>query len=348
MTGMPDEVVRLHEVTKEFTARSFPRRVRAVSNLDLVVERGQVLGLLGPNGCGKTTTIAMMCGLISPTGGDITISGFNLRNRRKEALSRIGAVLDRARALYPRLTPLQNMEYFTAMKGMRRRAVANGLAWLERFGAGEYARVPVNNLSLGTRQKAVLACAMAVEPDVLLLDEPTLGLDVPSSLELRSILSSIAADKGTSVIISTHQMDVAQSVCHKVCIMHQGEVLVQSSVGQLLDVFASRAYSISIRGRLTRDLRHDLERAGTVVSSSEYSGAAGDFSSIHMEFVSENALFEAIDSIRARGVEVESVGRLEPCLQSAYLRITGGEKPDVRGSMGRVEKGSPEEVLKPA
>lgn len=321
---MYDPAVSMEEVSRLYGGRGGAAPRVAVSCLNLEVKAGTVLGLLGPNGAGKSTTIAMLAGLVAPSSGDVRICGHSTITARAKAVARVATALDRARGLYPRLTPAQNIAYFAAVRGRGRDATARGRDWLERLGAGAYANARMNTLSLGTQQKVVLACAMAMRPDVLLLDEPTLGLDLPSSLELRSAISMLAEDDGKCVVLSTHQMDVAQSVCHEVCVMAGGRAIAYGSVEQLVDVFSARAYSISVRGAIHPVALRSLSQVAVVRASSQSSGVAGSHGRLDLEFADERAVYRAIDCLRAAGLEIESVARTEPCLESAYARLIAG------------------------
>jgi len=135
--------------------------------------------------------------------------------------------------------------------------------WLELFQASRmWPNKPINDLSMGTRQKVALAAALAAEPRVVLLDEPTLGLDVQSSVELRKAIRRMAHEEGCTVIITTHQMDVAQEVCDRVCILSEGRVLALDTVRRLLDVFASRAYTLTLAGTLNDEIRMAFDLRG--------------------------------------------------------------------------------------
>lgn len=321
---MPDAAVRMESVSKVYRGKRGSASRVAVRGLDLEVKAGTVLGLLGPNGAGKSTTIAMLAGLVAPSSGDIRICGHSMSVARARAVARVATALDRARALYPRLTPAQNIAYFTAVRGCGHGAAARGLGWLHRLGAGGLANARVNTLSLGTQQKVVLACALAMRPDVLLLDEPTLGLDLPSSLGLRAAISMLAREEGVCVVLSTHQMDVAQSVCHEVCVMAKGKAIAKGSVSELLTMFAARAYNISVRGAILPDMVRRLSEIGVVKACSQASGAAGGHGSFEMEFADERAVYSAMECLRASGLEIESVTRAEPCLERAYAKLISG------------------------
>lgn len=183
-TCAPMALLEVENLRKTF--RSGSGDVEAVRGISLKIEEGIVLGFLGPNGAGKTTTIKMIAGLVRPDSGSIRVAGLNPHDG-PEALRHIGAVLEGNRNIYWRLTPLENLEYFGVLKGMAAKvARAKGREILERFGLAEKMKSPVQELSRGMQQKIAIAVALVHEPSLLLLDEPTLGLDVEAAAIARS------------------------------------------------------------------------------------------------------------------------------------------------------------------
>jgi ABC-2 type transport system ATP-binding protein len=273
----------------------------------------------------------MISGLVTPTAGRIFIEEYDVVRQRAKALSRIGVVLDRGRTLYPRMTPRENMEYFGVMRGLPdiARLRARAREWLELFSIEDVADKPINDLSMGTRQKVALAAALAAEPRVVLLDEPTLGLDVQSSVELRKAIRRMAHEEGCTVIITTHQMDVAQEVCDRVCILSEGRVLALDTVRRLLDVFASRAYTMTLAGALTDEIRMALACVGKVRVTEEWADGDGEgnagYTVIDIDVPDESGLFKAMEVLSLAGIGVESVTRREPCLEAVFLRLTAKE-----------------------
>src|SRR5690625_312391 len=181
----------------------------AVDDVSFKVNRGEILGLLGPNGAGKTTTIKMICGLIIPDSGSITVNKLDNQKHRLETLSNISAVLEGNRNLYWRLTVRENLEYFAGNRGQSRKEVTDAIdQLLEQFRLVDKEHELVNRLSRGMQQKLAIAVAMLADSDVILLDEPTLGLDIETGYEVRELLTEIAEKHNRTIIISTHDMDV--------------------------------------------------------------------------------------------------------------------------------------------
>ncbi len=323
--------VDIRSARKVFQGRRGSKPVVAVDCLTLEIPQGEILGLLGPNGAGKSTAVRMVSGLVTPTSGRILIEGHDVVRQRARALTCIGVVLDRARTLYPRMTPSENIEYFGVMRGVHEvsRIRARAREWLEFFSIEDVADKPINDLSMGTRQKVALAVALAAEPRVVILDEPTLGLDVRSSVELRKAIRCMAHDEGCTVIITTHQMDVAQDVCDRVCILSEGKVIALDTVERLLDVFASRAYTMTLAGTLNDEIRIALTCVGRVHVAEEWMDGDGTgnvgYTVVDVDVPDERGLFKAMEVLSLAGIGVESVTRREPCLEAVFLRLTGKE-----------------------
>ena len=219
--------------------------VEAVKDVSLTIAPGEVLAFLGPNGAGKTTSIKMMAGLIRPDGGSVRIVGSD-PHRNPAALQKMGAVLEGNRNLYWRLTPEENLAYFGVLKGLNHQeAHKSGMGLLDRFGLMAKRRTPVQQLSRGMQQKLALAVALVHQPQLLLLDEPTLGLDVEATVDVKVLVREIAAS-GCAILLTTHQLAIAQELSDRVAIILKGEILAQSPTQDLIRQFSGTAYKIEI------------------------------------------------------------------------------------------------------
>lgn len=191
------------------TYRYQGKLIEAVRDVSLNIAAKEVLAFLGPNGAGKTTTIKMIAGLILPDGGEVRIAGRN-PHRDSQAIRMLGAVLEGNRNLYWRLTPEENLEYFGVLRGLsgsvaRRRSQE----LLERFDLLPKRRTTVQTLSRGMQQKLAIAVALMHQPQLLLLDEPTLGLDVEATENVKSLVREIARE-GCAILLTTHQLNIAE------------------------------------------------------------------------------------------------------------------------------------------
>ncbi|MCP4655709.1 MAG: ABC transporter ATP-binding protein [bacterium] len=257
------------------TFRTGRRSVDAVRGLSLSVNEGEILAFLGPNGAGKTTTIKMIAGLIRPDSGSIRVLGKDPQ-KRSIALRDIGAVLEGNRNIYWRLAPEENMEYFGVLKGLpRREARRRAVVLLERFGLGDKRGITSQKLSRGMQQQVALAVALIHRPKLLLLDEPTLGLDVRAAERMKQVIRE-AATEGRAVLLTTHQLAVAEEIAHRVAIIDRGEIVAEEATPELLERFSGEGYRIELGTALTGALSERLVQLGASVdgSSLEYVGDA--------------------------------------------------------------------------
>ncbi|MEL6397701.1 MAG: ABC transporter ATP-binding protein [Cyanobacteria bacterium J06626_4] len=226
------------------------QRFEAVKQVSLTLHRGEVLAFLGPNGAGKTTTIKMIAGLVRPDRGQVTVAGGD-PHRRPSALRHIGAVLEGNRNLYWRLTPEENLEYFGVLRQVPRKiAHRRGLELLDRFELLDKRQTPVQKLSRGMQQKLAIAVALIHNPQLLLLDEPTLGLDVEAGETVKALVRQIAQE-GRAILLTTHQLDVAEELSDRVAIIRRGRIIAEQSTESLLKEFSDSAYQLEIEGTLT-------------------------------------------------------------------------------------------------
>lgn len=260
------KLLEAYELRKSY--RQGGQLVEAVRGVSLTIAAGEVLAFLGPNGAGKTTTIKMMAGLIKPDAGWVRIAGSD-PHRNSAALQNLGAVLEGNRNLYWRLTPEENLEYFGVLKGLSRRAARkSGTELLERFDLLQKRRTPVQNLSRGMQQKLAIAVALVHQPLLLLLDEPTLGLDVEAAQDVKVLVREIAS-VGCAILLTTHQLGTAEELSDRIVIIQKGEILAESSTQQLIRQFSGTGYKIETEGELDRVRMRALEAIGAVVQDGQ-------------------------------------------------------------------------------
>ncbi len=223
---MDQALIKTHQLTKRYGATP------VVNKLNLEVRAGEIYGFLGPNGAGKTTTIRMLTGLMEPSEGEAFICGYNIRKQPTQAKALIAYVPDQPK-LYGKLSAWEFLQLIAALYRMPKDiSKKRAEALLEMFGLLERADELLEGYSHGMRQKVVLASALIHQPKVILLDEPTVGLDPASARLLKDVLLEMAK-QGAAIFVSTHILEIAERMCHRVGILNQGKLIAQGSTEEL-------------------------------------------------------------------------------------------------------------------
>jgi len=227
----------------------------AVDSVTLSIPAGQICGYLGPNGAGKTTTVKMLTGLIQPTGGVASVSGFDIQKDTVEAKKRIGYVPESG-ALYQSLTPFEYLSLIGRLYGMDETALTRRIEeFVDFFQIKDQLHQRMNTFSKGMKQKVVIASALIHNPEVIFLDEPLNGLDANSALLLKEVIKNLAGE-GKTVFYCSHILEVVESLCDRVVIVDKGKVVADGSVHELKDM-TQRSSLAAVFSKLTH--AEDLE-----------------------------------------------------------------------------------------
>lgn len=223
--GTNKPVIEVHDLQRRFGD------FQAVNNVSFEVRQGEVFGLLGANGAGKSTTFRMLCGLLPPSGGTLRVAGADLRHAAAAARERIGYMSQKF-SLYGNLSVIENLRFFGSIYGLSGKRGSERIAWaLDEFELGERGDFTSGDLSLGYKQRLALACALMHEPEILFLDEPTSGVDPLARREFWTRINALAA-RGVTVMVTTHFMEEAE-YCDRVAIMAAGEILTMGTPGSI-------------------------------------------------------------------------------------------------------------------
>jgi ABC-2 type transport system ATP-binding protein len=294
-------MMQLRGLGKDYGART------AVKAIDLDVARGEILGLLGPNGAGKTTTISMACGVVTPTRGTVTIGGQPLARGAKRKLGLVPQDL----ALFDELTARENLEYFGALYGLGGEALAKRVAWsLDVVGLGDRARDVVKTYSGGMKRRLNIAAGLVHEPELLVLDEPTVGVDPQSRNHIFETVRKLHGG-GMTVIYTSHYMEEVEALCERVAIMDHGEICALGTVGELVAKHAGKGVELELAGdvdaaeRAARE-HGDVERAGSV-----------------LRVVPRASLAAVIAAVEGTGAKIARVESRQANLETAFLALTG-------------------------
>lgn len=317
-----ETALKVQNLTKIYHSRRRGDTV-AVDNISFSVRKNEVVGLLGPNGAGKTTTIKSICTVLRPTSGEIWIDGADATKNPRAALEKVTAVLEGNRNIYWRLNVRDNLEFFAGLQGQPLRSVRAYIEELiEMFNLKEKAREQARTLSRGMQQKLAVACALVKRTPILLLDEPTLGLDVETSYELRWILKRMADTGKHTILLSSHDMNVVQDICERVIIINHGKIVVDDKIENLKKLFTASAYRFEIEGRLSSSQEQQLKERFDLLKISQN----GARTVIEAELLDSQRVYEIIDLLKGNGCRLESVGKQYPDLEEIFLKIVKGEK----------------------
>ena len=223
------------------------RIVHAVRDLALTVERGEMVGLVGPNGAGKSTTVKMLTGILMPSGGSVRVAGLDPQRQRRDLAGRIGVVFGQKSQLWwdlPLIDSLRLLRYLYRVPEERHAANLERLRHLLQL--DEFLQTPVRQLSLGQRMRGDLAAAMLHDPELLYLDEPTIGLDVVAKARIREFLRAINAERGVTVLLTTHDMDDIEALCPRMVIIDHGRKLYDGAVSGIRERFGGERTLIAV------------------------------------------------------------------------------------------------------
>ncbi len=220
-------IIKVNNLSKQF------KDIHAVNDLSFTVEEGDVYGFLGQNGAGKSTSIRMLLTLIKPTAGHISIFGKDLSNHRHEILKQVGAVIEKP-DLYKYLSAYDNLAIFAKLSGMKpNKAVL--MEQLKMVGLDDRADSKVKTFSQGMKQRLGIAVALVHNPRLIILDEPTNGLDPQGIADMRNLVLHLSRDLGKTIVVSSHLLSEIELVANRMLIIHKGKKIVEGNVAELLD-----------------------------------------------------------------------------------------------------------------
>jgi ABC-2 type transport system ATP-binding protein len=301
--AQPEYVVETHGVTKRFGDRTVVRGV------ELQVPRGVAFGYLGPNGAGKTTLIRMLLGLTAANAGTMSLRGLPVPERRAEALSRVGAIVDEPR-FHGHLNGRDNLAVVAAARG--REAFARIEPNLERVGLAHRAGDRVRTYSMGMRQRLGIARCLLADPELLILDEPMNGLDPAGILEFRKLIRALV-DEGRTVMLSSHILDEVEKTCDSVAIVDRGEIVAMGPLAELRGEGAPRVLiGVDGEGRA-------LEILGAVPGVTE---VTSDNGVIHASLTDLDVIPELNRRLVEAGVPVRRLEPVHASLEERFLAIT--------------------------
>jgi len=314
---MPEYVIETYGLTKVY--KSGGGMVVAVDKLDFTVEKSSIFGLLGPNGAGKTTLLMMLTGLILPTSGSGKVLGYDIVRESREIRRRVG-FLPEGFGFYEHLTAEQNLEYIAALNDIpkleRRKRIEDILALV---GLYEVKDRKVSGFSRGMKQRLGIAQALLKDPELLMLDEPTAGLDPEGSKAFKDLVSKLSKE-GKTVVLSTHLLFEVGPLCDSIAIINRGRIVVQGRVKDLVSrLMEEEGYKIHV------EVRGDAGKLATALSGMDYvKSVRMGVDGIHIDSTKDIRV-GVVKLASELGLEISSLRVEEPSLEDLFIRYYKGE-----------------------
>ena len=234
------EMLKITNLTKQF------KRIKAVNNISLEVQKGDVYGFLGPNGAGKTTSIRMIMGIIKPDKGNIKLNGLDINKIDRKKLG----YLPEDRGLYQKQNLSEILYYFGCLKGLEKKDSKNRAnLWLERFNLDDQRGRKVEELSKGNQQKIQFIIALLHDPHLIILDEPFTGLDPVNQILLKEVIKE-KQEEGKTIIFSTHQMEQVEKLCNNICLINKGHILLEGPLSEIRKSHSEDAIELNFSGQI--------------------------------------------------------------------------------------------------
>ena len=344
---MSDFAIDATQLVKKFPARpgtgnkaesaSAPRRSRwpfgnrelkamftAVNGVDLQIKRGEIFGLLGPNGAGKSTTIRMLCTLLEPTSGTAYINGFDLVKQANDVRRSLGTLLAGERSIYWKLTGRENLEYFAALYHIPATVARQRVEELiERMELKDRANELVEKYSTGMRQRVAIAKALLARPPILLLDEPTLGLDPQAARRLRELIAELKQE-GHTILLTTHYMEEADQLSDRIGIIDTGRIIaLDTPEGLKQRIEQKEVIRLEVAG-WHEEIADKLKSIAGIENLISRQQAEADVWEVNMQaHNSRAALPRIVEHISGNGTRLVNMNIVKPSLEDVFIHLTG-------------------------
>lgn len=309
--GRMTNIIEVHDLKKQYGD------FQAVKGLDFVIKQGEIFGFLGPNGAGKTTTIAMLSTLFAPTSGTATLCGFDLVRSPGEIKKRIGLV-PQDLALYPTLSARDNLEFFGSIYGLRGKDLKERVDWaLELVGLADRAKEAIDKYSGGMKRRINIAAGLLHRPEILFLDESTVGVDPQSRNYIFENIEQLNKD-GITILYTTHYMEEAESLCHRVAIIDQGRIIALDTPKALIDSLGGGIIHLGLLNGKAEAVAAQAQNLKAVKSIRRLNGT------LEIEtHRAQEALIGLLDLSNRAEATVTSLEILQPNLETVFLHLTG-------------------------
>ena len=302
-------MIEVQNLTKTFNGKT------VLKDISFKVKEGEIFGYLGPNGAGKTTTMRIILGLLNPTSGNAFVLGQNLGEN--EALrNKVGVLLEND-GVYDKLSAYENLDYYAQLYGLsdgveRKRRIGE---LLEFVGLSDRRNDKVGEFSKGMRRKLALARAIAHEPEVLFLDEPSSGLDPEAQIMVRELMLQLSAEMGVTIFLNSHDLDEVQRICSKIAILQSGEIKAHDTVKNLRDKMGKPRVEITLSDS------KDAEKALNILNSLDFVSDCERDDSRITAVIRDEKSSTILSVLMKNGIVVEEIKRVTKSLEDVYLDI---------------------------
>jgi ABC-2 type transport system ATP-binding protein len=327
-----DSIIEVKNLTKMFN------KFTAVDDISFDVKKGEIFGLLGPNGAGKSTTLRMLATLARPTKGTATIGGYDIVKNDTEVRKLIGIVSEKM-IMYDRLTAKENLWFFGSLFNIPKDVLTKRIdELLELVQLTKWKNAQVGTFSTGMRQRMNVIRALLNMPQVLFLDEPTLGLDPQSSVEIRDFIIKLNQENNTSIIITTHMMVEADLLCDRIGIMDHAKIVALDTSTNLKKMISGADTTI-----LKLEIGNLSPNIIEAIRACKCTDAVSQENSTHLRIVAhgDEAFDSVVDAVRANNGKINSVENLQPTLEDVFLHLTGHQVRDSADQKIKMENHGP-------
>lgn len=295
---------------------------RAVNNLNLHVDKGEILGLLGPNGAGKTTAMRILTCFLPATSGTVKVANFDIETDSIEVKRRLG-YLPETPPVYPEMTVESYLKFVAQIKEIPYRRLWERINYVvERIGLEEHRNRIIGTLSKGYRQRVGLAQALIHNPDVLVLDEPTVGLDPMQIIEIRNLIKDLAQDH--TIILSTHILPEVSMTCNRVVIINEGEITAEDTIENLENSGNGKpCWKIVIKSKDSYNIKDSLEKISGVDVSELTVG--DEVTNLKISLENENLIDEVSEKMFSDGCKIRELTPVKASLEEVFLKYTYGQ-----------------------
>jgi len=296
----------------------------AVNGVDLEIRRGEIFGLLGPNGAGKSTTIRMLCTLLEPTSGTATVHGFDTVKQANDVRRSLGTVLAGERSIYWKLSGRENLEYFAALNHIPAAVTKKRVNELiERMELKDRANELVEKYSTGMRQRIAIAKALLARPPILLLDEPTLGLDPQAARNLRELIATLKQE-GHTILLTTHYMEEADQLSDRIGIIDSGKVIaLDTPAGLKKRIDQQEVIKLELSG-WHDDLGDKLRAINGVENLHTRQQGEADLWEVNLQAQNSRAVLpRLVESLSGNGTRLVNMNIVKPSLEDVFIQLTG-------------------------